>query len=497
MNAPMKIDQPGEALVSFLAKTHGLFIDGEWVGAGSGETIAVIDPATGQQVAQVEAGGAADIDRAVQAARTAFDEGPWPRLPAPERARLMLQLAEAIDAAAPEIAYLETLDNGMPYVASQRAVGIAAANLRYFAGWCGKIAGRIHNTTMADVHAYSLKEPIGVVGAITPWNFPFCLAVAKLSQALAAGCTIVLKPAELTPLSALKLADLVRECDFPKGVINIVVGHGRVAGRALVEHPDVDKISFTGSTATGKWIVQACAGNLKRVTLELGGKSPAIVFPDADLSKAIPGAAMAVFANSGQVCVAGSRLFVHASVYDRVVQGISDFAASLKVAPGFDPAAQIGPLVSQGQFDRVAGFIQSGLDEGGEILQGGRRVGDQGYFIEPTVIARTHKDMRVVREEIFGPVVAAMPFEDDDLDAIARRANDTTYGLSAYIWSQDVSKVHGLASRIRAGYIQVNGGASLDPAVPFGGYKQSGWGRESGAEGVEAYLETKSVCVRL
>ncbi|MBK5264049.1 MAG: aldehyde dehydrogenase family protein, partial [Alphaproteobacteria bacterium] len=375
--------------------------------------------------------------------------------------------------------------------------GIAVSYLRYFAGWCGKITGQIHNTTMPNVHAYSLKEPVGVVGTITPWNFPFVMEVAKLAQALAAGCTVVMKPAELTPLSALKLAELIRECDFPKGVINIVVGHGAVAGKALVEHEMVDKISFTGSTATGKWIVQAAAGNLKRVTLELGGKSPSFIFPDANLDAAIPGAAMQIFANSGQVCVAGSRLFIHRAIFDRVVEGISQFAAALKVLPGLHPDSQIGPLVSQGQFDRVAGYIQSGIDEGAEVVQGGVRVGDQGYFIQPTVIANANRDMRVVREEIFGPVVAAMPFDDDDLDAIARQANDTEYGLAAYLWTQDVGKVHKMARKIRAGMIQVNGGASLEASVPFGGYKQSGWGREYGAEGVEAFLETKSVAVRL
>ena len=497
MNAPATMNQPSDGVASFLARIHKPFIDGEWVDVLGDEMIAVFDPATGLEIARVQAAGRADVDRAVKAARAAFDCGPWPRMPAAERARHMLRLADAIDAAAPDIAYLETLDNGMPLASATRAAGLGSANLRYFAGWCGKISGQIHNTTLPDVHAYSLKEPVGVVGAITPWNFPFVMEVAKVSQALAAGCTVVLKPAELTPLTALKLAELVAACDFPKGVINIVVGHGDPAGRALVEHPDVDKISFTGSTATGKWIVQAAAGNLKRVTLELGGKSPTIIFPDADLEKAIPGAAMAIFANSGQVCVAGSRLFVHRDIYDRVIEGVSAFAQSLVVAPGLDPRSQLGPLVSQGQFDRVAGYIQCGVEEGAEVVQGGGRVGQEGYFIQPTVIANAHRGMRIVREEIFGPVVAAMPFENEDLDAIARQANDTSYGLAAYLWTRDVSKVHKLASRIRAGQIQVNGGASLDPAVPFGGYKQSGWGREYGAEGVEAFLETKSICVRL
>ncbi|MDB5582456.1 MAG: betaine-aldehyde dehydrogenase [Bradyrhizobium sp.] len=497
MNAPIGVDQLQDGASEFLARLHRPFINGEWVDATGSEVIDVVNPATGEVFARVQAAVAQDIDRAVRAARAAFDEGPWPRMAPAERSGWLLKLADAVERAAPEIAYLETLDNGMPFTSGMRAAGIGAAYLRYFASWCGKVTGQVHNVAVPNVFAYSVKEPVGVVAAITPWNFPFVMEVQKLSQALAAGCTVVLKPAELTPLSALKFAELVQECDFPKGVINIVVGRGDQAGKALVEHELVDKISFTGSTATGKWIVAAAAGNLKRVTLELGGKSPTIIFDDANLDQAIPGAAMSVFANSGQVCVAGSRLFVHRSVYDRVVAGISSFAASLKVAPGLDPASQLGPLVSQGQFDRVASYIQSGVEEGAEIVHGGERVGDKGYFMQPTVIANTHPDMRMVREEIFGPVVAAIPFDDDDLDAIARQANDTSYGLAAYLWTRDVSKVHKLAGKIRAGSIQVNGGLALDPAVPFGGFKQSGWGRENGGAGIEAFLETKSVLVRL
>jgi phenylacetaldehyde dehydrogenase len=457
----------------------------------------VINPATGQLLAKVQAAGAKDVDRAVRAARVAFDDGPWPRLPPAERARFMMKLADSIAGAKEEIAYLETLDNGMPLSSGTRAAGLAVAHLTYFAGWCGKVAGEIHNVNQPDMHVYTVKEPIGVVGAITPWNFPFVMEVAKISQALAAGCTVVLKPAELTPLSALKLAELVREAGFPKGVINVVVGYGDPAGKALVEHEQVDKISFTGSTATGKWIVQAAAASLKRVTLELGGKSPSIIFPDADLSKAIPGAAMHVFANSGQVCAAGSRLFVHRKVFDEVIEGVAAFAKALRVAPGIDPQCQIGPLISQNQFDKVMGYIESGVQDGAKIVQGGGRVGEQGYFMQPTVVGQTRRDMRMVREEIFGPVVAAIPVEEEDLDSIARYANDTPYGLSAFVWTRDVSKVHKLAAKIRAGSIQVNGGLAMDPAVPFGGYKQSGWGREFGAAGIEAFLETKAVVIRL
>ncbi len=497
MNAIGGIENMRRQSESFLARSHGVFIDGAWSAAASDTLVDVVDPASGSVISRVQAAGVEDAERAILAARSAFDDGPWTALPAAERARYMTRLADAIEQSGAEIAYLETLDNGMPLASATRAVGLAVGYLRYFAGWCGKIAGQVHEVSMPNVHAYSIKEPIGVVGTITPWNFPFVMEVAKLAQALAAGCTVVMKPAELTPLSALKLADLIAECDFPKGVINVIVGPGSVVGKTLVEHPLVDKISFTGSTATGKWIIQAAAGNLKRVTLELGGKSPSIIFPDANLDAAIPGAAMQIFANSGQVCVAGSRLFVHRKVYDEVVAGISRFAAGLRVLPGLDPDSQMGPLVSQDQFDRVSAFIHSGIAEGAEVVHGGARVGDKGYFMQPTVIAGAHRDMRIVREEIFGPVVAAMPFDDDDLDAIARQANDTEYGLAAYLWTQDVGKVHKMARKIRAGIIQVNGGASLEASLPFGGFKQSGWGREYGAEGVEAFLETKSVAVRL
>jgi len=490
-------DQLPGRVGDFLDQTHALFIDGAWTDAESGHTIDVVNPATGQTVAKAQAGGARDIDRAVRSARIAFDEGPWPRMASADRARLMFALADAVEAAGDEIAYVETINHGMPLAGARRAVGLAVANLRYFAGWCGKLGGQTHHLTQPDTLAYTVKEPIGVVGVITPWNFPFVMAVAKMSQALAAGCTVVLKPAELTPLSALKLAQLVRESGFPNGVINVVPGYGDPAGTELVAHTEVDRITFTGSTATGKSIIRAAAGNLKRLSLELGGKSPAIVFADADLEQAIPGAAMAVFANAGQVCVAGSRLYVQRNVFDEVVDGIVAFSAALRVGSGLDPASQIGPLISQGQFDRVAQYIASAGEEGARVIQGGGRVGTEGYFMPPTVVADTRPDMRLMREEIFGPVLCAVPIDDDDLDSIARLANDTPYGLAAYIWTRDASRMHRLAGRIRAGTIHVNGGAHLDPAMPFGGYKQSGWGRESGAQGVEEFLETKAVIVKL
>ncbi len=498
MNAVVKPQELEARTASFLARRHQLFINNEWVEPQSGGTIEVINPATGQVFAHAAAGGAADIDRAVRAARTAFESGPWPTMPPVERARLLWKLADRVEAAADEIAYVLSLDNGMPFGMAKFAGALGTArNLRYLAGWCGKIDGAVPTVSEPNKLAYTLKEPVGVVGAITPWNFPFAMEADKVGQAMAAGCTLVLKPAELTPLGALLLARLVQEAEIPPGVINIVTGYGDPAGKALVEHPDVDKITFTGSTATGTWIVQAAAATLKRVSLELGGKSPTFIFPDADLERAIPGAAMAVFANSGQICVAGSRLYVHKKVFERVVEGVSGVARSLKVGSGLAPDTQLGPLVSQGQLDRVSGYIQSGRSEGAQVVVGGERESGSGYFLKPTVLAQTERSMRVMREEIFGPVVCAMPMDDDDLDRIAKVANDTTYGLSAYIWSRDVSVVHKLARKIKAGTVQVNGGVGLDPAVPFGGYKQSGWGRERGRDGVESLTETKAIGLSL
>jgi len=497
MNAVVKPDLKART-AAFLSQTHQLFIGNEWVEPQSGKTIEVINPATGKVFAKAAAAGPADIDRAVRAARTAFESGPWPAMPPVERAKLIWKLADAVEAAADEIAYILSLDNGMPLGMAKFAGAFGTArNLRYLAGWCGKIDGSVPSVSEPDRLAYTLKEPVGVVGAITPWNFPFAMEADKVGQAMAAGCTLVLKPAELTPLGAILLGRLIQEAGVPAGVINIVTGYGDPAGKALVEHPDVDKITFTGSTATGKWIVQAAAATLKRVTLELGGKSPTFIFPDADLERAIPGAAMSVFANAGQICVAGSRLYVHKKVFENVIAGISGMARALRVGPGLEPETQMGPLVSQGQLDRVTGYIQSGKSEGAEVVVGGERQGSEGYFLKPTVLAQTERSMRVMREEIFGPVVCAMPMDDDDLDRIAKVANDTTYGLSAYIWTRDVSIVHKLARKIRAGTVQVNGGVGLDPAVPFGGYKQSGWGRERGREGVESLTETKAVGIFL
>ncbi len=498
MNAVVKPELEART-AGFLSRTHKLFIDNQWVEPHSGHTIDVVNPATGKAFAKAAAGSAADIDRAVRAARRAFESGPWPSMAPIERAQLIWRLADAVESAADEIAYILSLDNGMPMAMAKFAGALGTArNLRYMAGWCGKIDGSVPAT--ADPNnklAYTLKEPVGVVGAITPWNFPFAMEADKVGQALAAGCTLVLKPAELTPLGAILLGRLVEEAGVPPGVINIVTGYGDPAGKALVEHPDVDKITFTGSTATGKWIVQAAAATLKRVTLELGGKSPTFIFADADLERAIPGAAMAVFANAGQICVAGSRLYVHKKVFDKVVEGVTGMAKALKVGPGLEPDSQMGPLISERQLERVRGYIESGKTEGAQVVVGGERRGSEGYFLAPTVLAQTDRSMKVMREEIFGPVICAMPMDDDDLERIAKVANDTTYGLSAYLWSRDVSVVHKLARKIKAGTIQVNGGVGLDPAVPFGGFKQSGWGRERGRDGIESLTETKAIGISL
>jgi phenylacetaldehyde dehydrogenase len=498
MNAQLS-PNPASLTASFLATQHKLFINGEWVEARSGKTIDVINPSTAQVIAKVAAGAATDVDLAVKAARKAFESGPWPSMSASARAKLMWKLAEAFEANGDEIAALETLNNGMPITMSRFvAVNGVAECLRYFAGWAGKINGETPTLAAPNHHAYTLREPVGVVGAIVPWNFPLSMTIAKIAPALAVGCTVVVKPAELTPLTALRLAQLIQQVGLPPGVVNVVTGFGDPAGKALVEHPDVDKISFTGSTAVGKSILAGAAGNLKRVSLELGGKSPVIVFPDADLERATQGAADGIFRNAGQVCVAGSRLYVHKNVFDKVVEGVVERAKKLKVGPGIEPETQMGPLVSQKQLERVSGYIDSGASQGAEVVVGGKRVeGRSGYFMQPTVLAETNRDMRVVREEIFGPVVCAMPIDDDDLDRIARVANDTDYGLSSSIWTRDISVAHKLAKKIKAGMVRINGGVGLDYALPFGGYKQSGWGRENSREGIEAFTEIKSVSVAL
>ena len=487
--------QMQDAVSQFLATPRKLLVDGRWVAASSGKTFDSIDPATGEVLARVAEGDKADIDLAVRAARRAFESGPWSKMTASERGRVIWKLADLLEQHTEEFAELETLDNGKPISVSRVAdVPLAVDLFRYMAGWATKIEGSTIPIA-GPFLAYTRREPIGVVGQIIPWNFPLLMAAWKLGPALATGCTIVLKPAEQTPLSALRLGELALEAGLPPGVLNIVTGFGETAGAALAAHPDVDKIAFTGSTEVGKLIVQAAAGNLKKVTLELGGKSPNIVFDDADVNKATAGAANAIFFNHGQCCCAGSRLFIEDKIFDKVVEGVSESAKKIRVGPGMNTDTQMGPLVSEEQFRRVCGYMEAGLNEGAKAVVGGKKVGNRGYFVEPTVLVNTNPKMKVVQEEIFGPVVTAMPFKS--IDEIAAEANNTNYGLAAGIWTKDIGKAHSLANKLKAGTVWVNCYNVFDAAMPFGGYKQSGWGREMGKEALELYTETKAVCVKI
>jgi len=492
------VDQTVE---QFTATPRQLFINGQWTDAASGKTFETPNPATGDTLARIAEGDAEDIDRAVRAARKAFDEGPWGRITPSERGRIIWRIGDLILEHAEELAQLESLDNGKPYgVALAADIPLAADLFHYMAGWATKIEGNTINISVpympgANFHSYTLREPIGVVGQIIPWNFPLLMAAWKLGPALATGNTVVLKPAEQTPLTALRLAGLLAEAGVPDGVVNVVPGYGETAGAALAAHGDVDKVAFTGSTEVGKLIVAAAgASNLKKLTLELGGKSPNIVFDDAG-PDAIDGAANAIFFNHGQCCVAGSRLYVQQGRFDEVVDGVAAIAKSIKMGPGMEPGTQMGPLVSEEQFQRVSGYLESGKLDGATALAGGGRYGNRGYFIEPTVLTNTRPDMKVVREEIFGPVVVAAPFSD--LDEIAAVANDSEYGLGAGIWTRDISKAHALAKKLRAGTVWINCYNVFDAALPFGGYKQSGWGREMGHEALRAYTEVKAVTTLL
>ena len=496
--SPVGIDS---RVSEFLEKPRKMLIDGKWVNSVSGKTFPTYNPATGEVLAHVAEGDKQDIDLAVKAARKAFDQGPWRKLTASERGKLIWKLADLLEQHVEEFATLETLDNGKPLTIARAAdVPLAADLFRYMAGWATKIEGTtipisVPYTPGAQYLAYTLREPVGVIGQIIPWNFPLLMAAWKLGPALAAGNTVVLKPEEQTPRTALKLGELIVEAGFPEGVVNIVPGYGETAGAALAAHDQVDKIAFTGSTEVGKLIVHAAAGNLKKVSLELGGKSPNVVFKDADLDQAIAGSASAIFFNHGQCCCAGSRLYVERPVFDKVVEGVAGKAEKIKVGSGLHPDTHMGPLVSEEQLNRVCNYLEIGMAEGAKAVSGGKKIGDKGYFVEPTVLVDTKDYMKVVQEEIFGPVVAAIPF--DNLEEVEVRSNDSVYGLAAGIWTHDISKANKLAAQLRAGTVWINCYNIFDAALPFGGYKQSGWGREMGKDVLELYTQTKAVCTRL
>jgi len=485
----------------FLAQSRRrLLIDNQWVDAASGGTFDTVNPATGAVLASIAAGEAADVDRAVAAARAAFEAAAWRDMIPAQRARLLWKMADLIEQNIDELAELETLDQGKPvWVGRYAEIPGAVEQFRYFAGQAMRIEGTTIPTSInyqppgKKLFAYTVKEPIGVVGAIVPWNSPIVLTAMKIAPAMAAGCTMVLKPAEDTSLTALRLGELMVEAGFPPGVFNIVTGLGAAAGAALAAHPGVDKIAFTGSTETGKRIVDAARGNLKKLTLELGGKSPCIVLDDADLELAIPGVANSIFFNSGQVCVAGSRLYVHEKIFDRVIEGVSAYAKGLKLGNGLDPSTQMGPIVSRKQADRVAGYIASGIADGAQaVTGGGQQLGPNGTFIEPTVIVGAKPTSKVVKEEIFGPVVVASKISS--LEEVPAIANDTVYGLAASIWTQNLSSAHRLAAQIKAGTVWINCHSMYDATLPIGGVKQSGWGRDSGHQALDNYLENKTVC---
>ncbi|OAI44413.1 betaine-aldehyde dehydrogenase [Rhizomicrobium sp. SCGC AG-212-E05] len=501
MTLTTTIDRVPSALRDWLSKPRPMLIDGKWVQAKSGKVFEVQDPATEMLLAKVAEGDAADIDAAVKAARKALEQGPWSRMSPSARGRIIHKIGDLILENLDELAQLESLDNGKPFgVARVADVPLSADMFHYMSGWATKIEGKyIPLSTLAasgQFVSYTKPEPVGVVGQIIPWNFPLLMAAWKLAPALATGCTVVLKVAEETPLSALRLGELLQEAGLPDGVVNIVPGFGETAGAALASHPGVDKIAFTGSTEVGKLIVQAASRDLRKVSLELGGKSPNIILGDADIDEAISGATAGIFFNHGQCCNAGSRLFVQEKIFDKVAAGIAANAEKIRLGVGMDPETQMGPLVSSVQHGRVSGYLKSGLEEGARALTGGAPLNAPGFFVKPTVLVDTHPDMKVVREEIFGPVLVATPFKEAD-DKLIDAANDTVYGLAAGVWSRDLAKAQQIAGRIKAGTVWINCFHVFDSALPFGGYKQSGWGREMGQAVLSNYLETKAVTTRI
>ncbi|MHB1559995.1 MAG: aldehyde dehydrogenase family protein [Isosphaeraceae bacterium] len=472
-----------------------MLIDGKWVDSASGKTFATINPATEEIIAQVAEGDAADVDRAVQAARRAFDSGPWRKADARDRGRMLNKLADLIEANIDELAELETLDNGKPISESRNGdLPLVVDCLRYYAGWADKIHGQTI-PVRGRYFCYTRREPVGVAGQIIPWNFPMLMVAWKWGPALAAGCTIVLKPAEQTPLSALRMGELALEAGFPDGVINIVPGFGETAGAAIVAHKGVDKVAFTGSTEVGRIIMRDAAKTLKRVTLELGGKSPNIVLADADLDSAVDGAMLGLFLNQGQCCCAGSRLLVEDKVYDQMVERLAAATTKRKLGDPFDPETQQGPQVDKTQFDKILGYIDSGKQQGARCVAGGERFGSKGYFINPTVFADVKDEMTIATEEIFGPVMQVLRFKS--IDEVVERANTTDYGLAAAVWTQDIKKAHTIAEQIRAGTVWINCYDVFDAAAPFGGFKASGLGRELGEKALDNYTELKTVTVAL